>query len=231
MRGDVARMTEAITIDVWSDVACPWCYIGKRRLESGISLFQESGGHAPEITVTYHSFELAPDAPLDSAENEEEFLAVSKGLDREQVRAMFQQVSAVASSVGLTYDFDHVTHANTRRAHELIHFAAAHDKHHEMVEKLFAAHFVEDRHVGLISELADLAADLGLDREEVVAALEREEYSAAVREDEERAGELGITGVPFFVIDGRYGVSGAQEPSTFARALETVLAERESVSS
>jgi predicted DsbA family dithiol-disulfide isomerase len=221
-------VSEPIKIDIWSDIACPWCYIGKRKFEAGSGLFAGSGdGRAVE--VEYHSFELSPDTPVHFEGSEVDFLAGHKGLQPTQVEQMISRVAGIASSVGLDYDYDNLKHTNTVKAHELLHFAKAHGKQLEAAERLFRAYFVEGRHVGRVADLADLAAEVGLDRDEALAALESGEYLGDVRADQATATEYGINGVPFFVIDGRYGVSGAQDPQTFAQVLEQVWTERAAV--
>lgn len=222
-------MSEPIKIDIWSDIACPWCYIGKRRFEAGNALFADAGG-GRAAQVEYHSFELSPDTPVDFDGTEVDFLTGHKGIPAEQVHQMLDRVTGIAASVGLDYDFGALQHTNTVKAHELLHFAKANGRQLELAERLFRAYFVEGRHVGRVSDLADLAADVGLDRDAAAAALESGEYLAAVRDDQRAAVEFGINGVPFFVIDGRYGVSGAQEPAAFAEALEHVWAERATTS-
>jgi len=226
---DVAPfVSEPIKIDVWSDIACPWCYIGKRKFEAGSGLFSGAGdGRAVE--VEYHSFELSPDTPVDFDGSEVDFLAGHKGLPAGQVEQMLERVTGIASSVGLDYDFEHLKHTNTVKAHELLHFAKANGKQLELAERLFRAYFVEGRHVGRVEDLADLAAEVGLDRAEAVAALESNRYLADVRADQSTAVEYGINGVPFFVIEGKYGVSGAQDAQTFAQVLEQVWSERAAV--
>ncbi|OJX77577.1 DsbA family oxidoreductase [Leifsonia sp. 71-9] len=221
-------MSEPIKIDIWSDIACPWCYIGKRKFEAGTGLFA-GAGDGRDVEVEYHSFELSPDTPVDFDGSEVDFLAGHKGMPAEQVGQMLERVSGIASSVGLDYDFDNLKHTNTVKAHELLHFAKAHGKQLELAERLFKAYFVEGGHVGRVDDLADLAAEVGLDRAEALAALESEQYLADVREDQRTATEFGINGVPFFVIDGKYGVSGAQDAATFAQVLEQVWGEREAV--
>ena len=218
-------MSEPIKIDIWSDIACPWCYIGKRKFESGSGLFS-GAGEGRAVEVEYHSFELSPDTPVDFDGSEVDFLAGHKGIPAEQVHQMLDRVTGIASSVGLDYDFGALQHTNTVKAHELLHFAKAQGKQLELAERLFSAYFVEGGHVGRVESLADLAASVGLDRDAALAAMASGEYVAAVREDQRTAAEYGINGVPFFVIDGRYGVSGAQDATTFAQVLEQVWAER-----
>lgn len=211
---------DPIRIDVWSDIACPWCYIGKRKFEAGAA---ESG---LPVEVVYHAFELSPDTPVDFEGSEEEYLAGHKGIPVETARAMIDRVTGIAESVGLDYDYDALHHTNTVLAHQLIRYAAEHGRQLEMVERLFAAYFEQGRHLGRVAELADLAAEIGLDRADAVRALETGEHLDAVRADQRQAEELGIRGVPFFVVEGRYGVSGAQDPATFADVLRQVAERR-----
>ncbi|MEO6826282.1 MAG: DsbA family oxidoreductase [Microbacteriaceae bacterium] len=213
-------MSEAITVHIWSDIACPWCYIGKRKFEAGVA---EYGG---EVEVEYHSFELAPDTPVDFDGSETDFLIEHKGYPRERVSEMLERVTGIAQQVGLHYDYDAIQHTNTVKAHQLLHFAKAHGRQLEMTERLLKAYFVEGRHVGRDAELAELAADVGLDRKDVLRSLSANEYLDDVRADQKQAAEYGIQGVPFFVIGGKYGVSGAQDAATFAAALRQVRDER-----
>jgi predicted DsbA family dithiol-disulfide isomerase len=142
---------------------------------------------------------------------------------------MLTRVTGIAESVGLHYDYDALQHTNTVLGHQLIHYAKAHGRQLEMKERLLAAYFEEGRHVGRVEDLADLAAELGFDREDVVRALSSNQYLADVKADQALAIEYGIQGVPFFVIDGKYGVSGAQDAATFASVLTQVRDEKESV--
>jgi predicted DsbA family dithiol-disulfide isomerase len=212
--------SEAIKVDIWSDIACPWCYIGKRKFEAGAAQF---GG---AVEVEYHSYELSPETPVDFDGSEVDFLAKRKGLPRDQVARMLERVTGVAASVDLHYDYDALKHTNTVKAHQLIHYAKAHGRQVEMKERLLKAYFVEGRHVGLDAELADLAAEVGLDRDDVLRSLAAEEYLTDVRADQAQAAAYGIQGVPFFVIDGKYGISGAQEAEAFAAALAQVRDEK-----
>ena len=215
--------TSPITVDIWSDVQCPWCYIGKRKFEAGVAAF---GG---AVEIEYHSFELAPDTPVDFDGSPVDYLSRRKGMPVEQVSLMLANVTEIAASVGLDYDYDHVHQTNTVKAHELIHYAKAEGRQLEMKERLLKAYFVDGRHVGRIEDLADLAAEIGLDRAEVVRVLTDETYLADVKADVAQAVAYGIQGVPFFVIDGTYGVSGAQDATTFTKVLEQVRTEREAI--
>jgi predicted DsbA family dithiol-disulfide isomerase len=219
-------MSSPLKVDIWSDIACPWCYVGKRRFEEGLRRYQETGGGRP-VEVEFHSFELAPDTPVDFEGAEVDFLSEFKGLPVPQVRRMLDQMTETARSVGLDFDYDALLHTNTRKAHEVLHLAKAHGLQAETKERLLKAYFTEGRHVGHDEDLADLAAEAGLDRDQVLAALRAGTYREAVAADIAQARAYGITGVPFFVIDGRYGVSGAQDPALFADALRQAADESE----
>jgi predicted DsbA family dithiol-disulfide isomerase len=216
-------VSNPIKVDIWSDVQCPWCYIGKRKFEAA------AAGFDGEVDVEYHSFELAPDTPLDFDGTTADYLSTRKGLSMPQVEQMLARVTGIAASVGLDYDFDHVHQTNTVKAHELLHFAKSQGRQLDMKERLLKAYFVDGHHVGRVEDLADIAAEIGLDRDEVVRVLTDNTYLSDVKADVALAQEYGIQGVPFFVFDGKYGVSGAQETATFANVLEQVSSERESI--
>jgi len=219
-------VNDSVKVDVWSDIACPWCYIGKRKFEAGVAAFG-AGPDARPVEVEYHSFELSPDTPVDFEGSEAEFLSQHKGLPVEQAQQMIDQVAGIAASVDLHYDYDALRHTNTVKAHQVIHLAKQHGKQLEMVERLFTAYFERGEHVGQDESLADLAASVGLDRDEVLATLRDDTQLAAVRADQAQAQAYGINGVPFFVIDGKYGVSGAQDPAAFEQVLRQVVALRD----
>lgn len=221
-------MSQPIAIDIWSDIACPWCYIGKRHLEAGLAAL---GDTAPAVEITYHSYELAPDTPVDFAGSEVDFLARHKGLPVERVEQMLNHVTQVAAVAGLDYDFDTLKHTKTLKAHELLHFAKVLGKQRELMERLFRAYFTEGRHLGRNEELVELAAEVGLDEDAARNALESGRYESAVQADIAQAAAYGITGVPFFVIDGKYGISGAQPAEVFTQAITQVAGEREGVAS
>ncbi|WP_300267286.1 DsbA family oxidoreductase [Microbacterium sp.] len=219
-------MSTPIAIDIWSDIACPWCYIGKRNLEKGLEAVA-GDDDAPQVTVTFHSFELSPDTPVDFDGDEIDFLAGHKGMPREQVTQMLDNVTNVAKNAGLEYRFDLLKHTNTVKAHELLHLAKANGVQHAMEERLMSAYFIEGKHVGRVDDLVELAVEVGLDAESTRAALESSEHLPAVRQDQEQARAYGIQGVPFFVIDGQYGISGAQPPSAFENVLRDLWAKRD----
>ena len=214
-----------IAVDVWSDIACPWCYIGKRNLEAGIAAFRER--HPGEdVAVTYHSFELSPDTPVDFDGSELDFLVRHKGVSEEQATAMLERVTGIAAAAGLEYRFGDLKHTNSRKAHELLHHAAAAGRQADVKEALLRAYFTEGRHLGREEVLAAVAEETGLDREEALRALRSGEQAAAVDADVRQAYALGINAVPFYVLDRRFGLSGAQPPEVFVEALERTLEAR-----
>lgn len=212
-------MSEPVRIDVWSDVVCPWCYIGKRRLEAAIEMYRAEPD-SPDVEVVFHSFQLAPDLPTDIDQSALEYLVEHKGVDESRARAMQNHVTHVASTVGLEYHFDNARSANTHLAHQLIHFGAEHGSQAEVKERVFRAHFTEGRHIGSIDTLVEIASEAGLDAEAARDALETGKYASAVEQDRDLAARIGINGVPFFVIDGKLGVSRAQPPETLLDAIE-----------
>jgi len=214
-------VSDAIKVDIWSDVQCPWCYIGKRKFETAVEQFDG------DVEVEYHSFELAPDTPVDFDGTPKDYLAERKGISAAQADEMLGRVTGIAASVGLAYDYDHVHQTNTIKAHELLHYAKSQGRQVDMKERLLKAYFIDGRHVGRIEDLADLAAEIGLDRAEAVRVLTENTYLDDVKQDVAQAEAYGIQGVPFFVFDEKYGVSGAQDPATFANVLEQVRSERQ----
>jgi len=178
------------------------------------------------VNITFHSFELSPDTPVDFHGDEVDFLAGHKGMPRAQVEQMLSHVTGVAAEAGLAYRFDLLQHTNTVKAHELLHFAKAQGLQHEMEERLMSAYFTEGRHVGRIDDLVDLAIEVGLDADETREALESAAHLPAVRQDQAQAQAYGIQGVPFFVIDGQYGISGAQPPAAFENVLRDLWSKR-----
>ncbi|RXR25809.1 DsbA family oxidoreductase [Oerskovia turbata] len=217
-------MSEKVKVDIWSDVACPWCYVGKRRFETALAGFA-GRDDAPEVEIEYHSFELAPDTPVDFEGTEVDFLAKHKGMPAGQVEQMLGQMTTVAAAEGLAYDFDALQHTKTLKAHELLHLAKSRGKQVEMKERLLKAYFEQGRHVGRIDELVALATEVGLDADEVRTALESGQFEDDVEQDIAQARAYGISGVPFFVFNGKYGVSGAQDPAVFTQVLDQVVAD------
>ena len=217
-------MNQTIKLDIWSDIACPWCYIGKRKLEYAIEQF-----HAKQPDVqfedVYHSYFLNPEMPIDYEGRQRDYLAQHKGLDLATVEQMSQRVTQIAASVGLKYDLEHQIMTNTSLGHLALHFAKAQGKQAEMKERLMSAHFVEAKHIGRLEDVVALGAEIGLDAAAMREALTSGEYLNDVAADLQQAQAYGITGVPFFVIQDRFGVSGAQDSSVFVEAFEQVLAQ------
>lgn len=210
-------------VEIWSDIVCPFCYIGKRRYEEALAQL----GCRDEVETVYRSFELDPNAPVSSNRDLHDSLAAKFGISREQAKSMNDNVSDQARSVGLTYNLDEAKPTNTFDAHRLTHLAATHGKMVEMTERLFKAYFTEGKHIGDRQVLAELAAEVGLDPAEVSEALNGTHYSDEVRADEREAAQLGVRGVPFFVINRKYAVSGAQPTEVFIRALEKARSEEQ----
>jgi predicted DsbA family dithiol-disulfide isomerase len=209
-----------VDIQVWSDVICPWCYLGKRRLERALTEFPGV------VTVTYRAYQLDP-SPVPRPVTVKEAVAAKFG-GPAQAQQMFGHVAAAAATEGLTIDYDRAIAANTFDAHRLIAWAAGQDRQADMVDALQRAHFRDGIDVGSHPALAQVAASIGLDAGAALAYLASEAGTGAVNADLEEARELGITSVPTFVVDGKYAVQGAQEASTLVAALEEI-ARREAV--
>lgn len=219
-------MSEPIKIEIWSDVACPWCYIGKRNLDSALAEFA-SAHPGSEVDVQYRSFELQPDAPESYEGTIAEYLEATRGMPEDQVKAMLERPRAAAEQVGIEMDFEALKPARTTRAHQLLHLARERGRQAELNEVLLKANFEEGRSLGDTGELLSLAQAAGLDRQEALDALESGRYSDAVEADKEKAFEYGIGGVPFFVFSDRFGIAGAQPAEVLRQALEQVEAESE----
>jgi len=193
-------------VEIWSDVVCPWCYIGKRRFEQAVERFE----HADEVEVVWRSFELDPGAPRVRTEPHAQHLARKYGVSLQQVEAMDARLIGEAKKEGLQFHLAESKGGNTFDAHRLIHFAAGSDRAGEMKERLMKAYFTEGVAIGERAELVRLAVEIGFDEADVKAMLSSDRFASEVRADEARARAFGISGVPFFAVDERYGVSGAQ---------------------
>ena len=208
-----------IQVEIWSDVLCPFCYIGKKKFEAALQAF--SGKDSVE--VVWRSFQLEPDSPVfgqQTPENYTQHLATKKGMTAAQVNAMFETVAAMGSAVGLTLDFEKAVIANSFDAHRLTHLAANYGKKAAAKEALFKAHFTLGLDIGAPSVLLKIGEQLGLPHAEVKAMLTGELYKEAVKKDLTEAERLGISSVPFFVFNRRFAVSGAQDSATFLDALQ-----------
>ena len=202
-------------VEIWSDIACPWCYVGKRRFETALASFD----HRDEVSVTWRSFELDPSAPRTRAGDGADHLARKYGTSREQALAMHANMTAVGAAEGLELRFDIARGGNTFDAHRLVHLATAHDLQDQMQERLFRAYLGEGVAIGEAASLEPLAIEVGLPAEEVRDVLLTERYAEDVRHDEREAAELGITAVPFFAVDRAIGVAGAHPPELLGKVL------------
>jgi predicted DsbA family dithiol-disulfide isomerase len=212
----VTKVATAMNVEIWSDVVCPWCYIGKRRFERAVASF----GHPDEITLTYRSFELDPDAPLQRAGTQAEHLASKYGMTIAQAEQASEQMTQRAAADGLEFRFDLIRGGNTFDAHRLLHLAKDHGLQPELKERLMRATFTEGLPIADKPTLVRLATEAGLPAAQVQAVLDGDAYADAVRADEQQAARYGITGVPFFVADGKYAVSGAQPPEVLMQLLQ-----------
>ncbi len=207
-----------VKIEIWSDVVCPWCYIGKRRLEHALRDFE----HAGEVEITWRSFQLNPDTPPGTAVPTRDYLARRFG---PQATAMTGRVAELARAEGLDFDFDAALTVNTLDAHRVLHLAVGLGLGDAAKERLLRAHFTEGADLSDRDTLVVLLSEAGADPEQVRAVLDSDQYAAAVRADIADAQRLGATGVPFFVIDRKYGISGAQPAEAFLQALRAAYAD------
>jgi len=209
-------------IEVWSDFVCPFCYIGKRRLEMALDKFE----HKNEVEVEFKSFELDPNAPLYSGMSIHEVLAAKYGMSIEQAKQNNIQVGHHAADIGMAFNFDEMKPTNTFDAHRLAKFAGENGKEKAITEKLLYAYFTESKNLSDIETLADIAEASGLDRQDAINVLnDKTAYANAVRIDEGVAQQYGISGVPYFIINRKYAISGAQPLETFVGALQKVWEE------
>jgi predicted DsbA family dithiol-disulfide isomerase len=204
----------ALRIDVWSDLACPWCYVGKRRLETALAKFPH------EVELVFRSFELDPGAPRMRDISQVEHLATKYRLPAAQAQQMVDRMIATGAAEGIEFRYDKIRSGNTFDAHRLLHLARTHGVQPALKERLMRGYFSEGVAIGDPGALVPLAVEVGLAETDVRAVLDTDRFADDVRRDEQLAAELGITGVPFFVIGGRLGVSGAQAPDVLLGALE-----------
>ena len=210
-------------VEIWSDVVCPWCYIGKRRLESALARFE----HSAEVEVVWRAFELDPAAPPERTGTYADRLAHKYGTGLDEAQQMIDRMTAVASSVDLAFRFDIARPGATFDAHRLLHLAAERGVQDALKERLLAATFCEGEPIGQRATLVRLAEQAGIDADEARAVLESDAYATEVRDDESEAASIGVSGVPFFVIDRTYAVSGAQPPDVLLEVLDRVWSERQ----
>ncbi|MDF1489297.1 DsbA family oxidoreductase [Tessaracoccus caeni] len=218
----------SIDVQIWSDIACPWCFIGKRRFEKALAAFPERD----QVRVTWRSYQLDPTLPEHYDGSEVDYLVAAKGIPRENIQEMIGYVGQQAEGEGLAYDFGRLVVANSRRAHRVLQAAKRADqadgggRTDALEEALFSAHFENGADIGDVDTLVALSAEAGLEETTVRAALDSVELDAAVDADVQDGLTIGVRGVPFFVVNNAYGVSGAQPSEVFTQVLERALADQ-----
>lgn len=217
-----SSMNEKIQVEIWSDVVCPFCYIGKRHFEKALSAFEGKD----QVEIIWKSFQLNPDQVTDTTITIYESLSKSKGWSLQQTKNTTAHVTEMASQAGLNYDFDHVVVANTFRAHRLIQLAKSKGKGDLMEERLFKAYFTEGQNIDDTEVLVNLGSECGLDKAEILDMLQSTRFEKEVEQDILEASQIGVRGVPFFVFDRKYAVSGAQPVEAFLQTLQTLQKEK-----
>lgn len=214
-----------LKIDIWSDIRCPFCYIGKRKFEMALEQFE----HKKDVEVEWHSFEL--DAKLETMPNLDiyEYLAQRKGITREESIKMHEHVTQLAKEVGLNYNFENTIVSNSFNAHRLIQFAKTKKLGNVVKENLLKAYFILGKNIDDIKILIEIGIESGLNKQEVTEVINSDEFSKEVRADESHANQIGVNGVPFFVFDNKYAASGAQSPQVFLQTLQKVWSEKEKI--
>lgn len=210
-------MEKTMKVEIWSDVMCPFCYIGKRKFEAAFDQFP----HKDKVELVWKSFQLAPGLKTQTDKNVHQFLSEHKGISLEQAKGMNDYVTQLAGQVGLVYNFDKSIVANSLNAHRFAHFTKEYNKQNEAEEALFRAYFTDGKNVDDHETLLALGKEIGLDTAALQAALENGSYTDEVQADIEEARQIGVRGVPFFVFNRRYAVSGAQESKAFLETLES----------
>ena len=210
-----------IRVEIWSDVVCPFCYMGKRKFELALEKFT----HKNAVEIEWKSFQLDPGAISQPGTDVYDYLANRYGRDREWSIATHKQVTEQAAQVGLEYNFDKAVIASTFDAHRAAHFAKSKGKGNEFEDLLFRSYFTDGKNIADYNVLADLGASIGLNRDELLQSLENNTFEAEVQRDIHEAQQIGVRGVPFFVFNRKYAVSGAQDPQVFRETLETVWQE------
>ncbi|MDR3695201.1 DsbA family oxidoreductase [Mucilaginibacter sp.] len=208
-------------VEIWSDVMCPFCYIGKRRFEQALEGF----GHCKDIEVEWKSFQLNPNMVTNPAISIDQYLADVKGFSIDHAKQLNNHVTQMAAEVGLTYNFDKSVVANSFNAHSYSHLAKKHGKGIEAEEQLFKAYFTDGKNIDDLDTLVELGSAIGLDADEVLQTLKSNAFADEVKRDIAEAQYLGIQGVPFFVMNNKYGVSGAQAVPVFEQTLQKAYTE------
>lgn len=212
-------------VEIWSDVVCPFCYIGKRRFENALEGFEAKD----KVEIEWKSFQLDPDLEYVPGQSVHEYLGKRKGTSAADGKRMNDAMTAMAKEVGLEYNFDNAIISNTFNAHRLLHFAKEKGLQTELKERLFRAYYTEGKNIGDIDTLAQLGEEVGLQAEAIKTVLQSDKYAQDVVQDQYKAQQLGIRGVPFYVFNNKYGVTGAQPSEIFAQVLEKVWEEEKPV--
>lgn len=207
-----------INIDIWSDVRCPFCYIGKHKFEQALDRFE----HKENVKVTWHSFELDPKLETRPEMSTVDYFVQAKGISEQQAKEMFASAKSMGEDTGLTMHLENTVVANSFKAHKLIQLAKSKGMANELEEALFQANFTDLKNIDDEDILISIGTEIGLSEEECREALSSKEFAEAVIQDEKQAQQIGIQGVPFFVFNNKYGVSGAQAPETFLDVLQKV---------
>jgi predicted DsbA family dithiol-disulfide isomerase len=207
-------------VEIWSDVMCPFCYIGKRKFETALASFEGKD----QVNIIWKSYQLAPDLQTDPNTNNYEYLAQHKGVSLAEAKNMSNYVVDIAAKVGLQYNFDIAVVANSHKAHRFLHFALKHNLQNQAEEALFKAYFTDGQNIDNVATLLKIAEDIGLDPSLSQEVLESDAFASDVQKDIYEAHQVGVRGVPFFVFNRKLAVSGAQEPATFLQALEKASA-------
>jgi len=202
-------------VEIWSDVMCPFCYIGKRRFENALAQFENKD----EVEIVWRSFQLNPTLQTDPSKNTIEHLAESKGWDMDYTRKTTDYVVNMAKELGLNYDFEKAIVANSFKAHRLLHLAKQNQVQNECEEKLFEAYFIHGKNIDDNNVLLELGLSLGIDLDSILDMLSSDAFASDVESDIYQAQQIGVQGVPFFVFDNKYAISGAQQSETFLAAL------------
>jgi len=210
-------------IEIWSDIMCPFCYIGKRHFESALNQFS----HADKVQIEWKSFQLDPTIPkMDMRVDVYQYLADKKGMSLEQSKALHENVIQMAKNAGLDYNFDIAVVGNSKDAHRLIQFAKTKELGDQAEEALFKAYFTDGKNMADLNDLIEIGTSIGLDSEEIKTMLESDAFAYEMMQDIQEAQNIGVQGVPFFVFDRKYAVSGAQPVETFLQTLEKVYSEQ-----
>lgn len=212
-------------VEIWSDIVCPFCYIGKRKFEHALNQFDQKD----KVEIVWRSFQLDPDLSPVAGQSIHQYLADRKGVSPQQGKEMNNYMKDKAKEVGLEYNFDQAIVNNTMNGHRLLHLAKKHGVQHLLKEKLFAAYYTDGKDIGDTETLVQIGVSAGLQANEIRAMLQSEEYKQEVQSDQYTAQQIGVQGVPFFVFNHKYAVAGAQDSSVFSEVLTKVWEEEKPV--